>query len=100
MIQIESISKKYPSGTYGVQDLTLTIPSGVLGLLGPNGAGKTTLMQMIATIMKPTSGKIFFQGQDIAKNPEFVRKRLGYLPQDFGIYDNLTAREFLAYFAA
>ena len=100
MIRIEQVSKKYPSGTYGVKDLTFTIPSGVLGLLGPNGAGKTTLMQMIATIMKPTSGKIFFNDQDITKDPEYVRKRLGYLPQDFGVYDNLTATEFLSYFAA
>lgn len=100
MIQIENVSKKFPSGTYGVRDLSLTIPSGVLGLLGPNGAGKTTLMQMIATIAKPTSGKILFHDQDIAKNPEFLRSRLGYLPQDFGVYDSLTATEFLAYFAA
>ena len=100
MIRIEAVSKKYPSGTYGVKDLTLTIPSGVLGLLGPNGAGKTTLMQMIATITRPTAGKIFFNDQDIFKDPEYVRKRLGYLPQDFGVYDNLTATEFLTYFAA
>ncbi len=100
MIRIEALSKKYPSGTYGVKDLTLTIPSGVLGLLGPNGAGKTTLMQMIATITRPTAGKIFFNDQDIFKDPEYVRKRLGYLPQDFGVYDNLTATEFLTYFAA
>ena len=100
MIRIEGVTKKYPSGTYGVKDLSLTIPSGVLGLLGPNGAGKTTLMQMIATITRPSAGKIFFQDHDVAKDPEFVRKRLGYLPQDFGVYDNLTATEFLTYFAA
>ena len=100
MIRIEAVSKKYPSGVYGVRDLSFTIPSGVLGLLGPNGAGKTTLMQMIATITKPSSGQIFFQDKDIAKDPEFVRKRLGYLPQDFGVYDNLTAAEFLSYFGA
>jgi ABC-2 type transport system ATP-binding protein len=100
MIRIENVSKKYPSGVYGVKDLSLTISSGVLGLLGPNGAGKTTLMQMIATITKPSSGQIYFQDQDIAKNPEYLRRRLGYLPQDFGVYDNLTAAEFLTYFAA
>lgn len=100
MIRMEQVSKKYSSGHYGVKDLSLSISSGVLGLLGPNGAGKTTLMQMIATITKPTTGKIFYQDQDITKNPEYVRKRLGYLPQDFGIYDNLTAAEFLSYFAA
>ena len=100
MIRMEHVSKKYSSGVYGVKDLTLSISSGVLGLLGPNGAGKTTLMQMIATITSPTSGKIFYQDQDISKNAEYVRKKLGYLPQDFGVYDNLTAAEFLTYFAA
>lgn len=100
MIRIENVSKKYRSGVFGVKDFSLSIPSGVLGLLGPNGAGKTTLMQMLATITKPTSGRIFFEDQDIIKNPEFVRARLGYLPQDFGVYDNLTAAEFLSYFAA
>ncbi len=100
MIRIESVSKRYPSGTYGVKDFSLNIPSGVLGLLGPNGAGKTTLMQMLATITRPTLGKIFFQNVDIDRDPEYLRSRLGYLPQDFGVYDNLTAAEFLRYFAA
>jgi ABC-type multidrug transport system ATPase subunit len=72
----------------------------VFGLLGPNGAGKTTLMQMIATITRPTSGRILFRDQDVAKRPNELRRRLGYLPQDFGVYDNLTATEFLTYFAA
>jgi ABC-2 type transport system ATP-binding protein len=100
MIRIEQLSKKYSSGVYGVKDLSLSVSSGVLGLLGPNGAGKTTLMQMIATITTPTSGNIFYQDQNISKNPEYVRRRLGYLPQDFGVYENLTATEFLSYFAA
>src|SRR5688572_2732667 len=100
MIRTEQLSKKYSSGVYGVKDLSLSVSSGVLGLLGPNGAGKTTLMQMIATITTPTSGNIFYQDQNISKNPEYVRRRLGYLPQDFGVYENLTATEFLSYFAA
>jgi ABC-type multidrug transport system ATPase subunit len=70
----------------------------VVGLLGPNGAGKTTLMQLIATITRPTDGQIRFQGVDILKEPETLRRQLGYLPQDFGVYDNLTAFEFLSYF--
>jgi ABC-2 type transport system ATP-binding protein len=72
----------------------------VLGLLGPNGAGKTTLMQMIATVTKPSAGKIFFRDEDVVAKPDALRRRLGYLPQDFGVYDNLTALEFLSYFAA
>ena len=80
--------------------MSLEAKSGVIGLLGPNGAGKTTLMQMIATITRPTSGRILFRGADIAKQPNELRKKLGYLPQDFGVYENLTAREFLSYFAA
>ena len=83
-----------------MRDLSLEVKSGVIGLLGPNGAGKTTLMQMIATITRPTSGRILFQGEDVVKRPNTLRRRLGYLPQDFGVYDNLTATEFLTYFAA
>jgi ABC-type multidrug transport system ATPase subunit len=83
-----------------VRDLSLEVKSGVVGLLGPNGAGKTTLMQMIATITRPTSGRILFHGEDVAKRPNALRRKLGYLPQDFGVYDNLTATEFLTYFAA
>ena len=100
MLQIEAVSKKFRGGQYGVRDLSLELKSGVIGLLGPNGAGKTTLMQMIATITRPTSGRIFFDGVDVTKRPNDVRRKLGYLPQDFGVYDNLTALEFLSYFAA
>ncbi len=72
-----------------MRDLSLEVKSGVIGLLGPNGAGKTTLMQMIATITRPTSGRILFRGVDVAKRPNELRRKLGYLPQDFGVYDNL-----------
>jgi ABC-type multidrug transport system ATPase subunit len=100
MLNLEGVSKKFRGGNYGVRDLSLSIGAGVLGLLGPNGAGKTTLMQMIATITRPTAGTICFDGVDVARNPDQIRRRLGYLPQDFGVYDNLTAVEFLSYFAA
>jgi ABC-type multidrug transport system ATPase subunit len=100
VLKIEGVSKKFRAGNFGVRDLSLEVKSGVIGLLGPNGAGKTTLMQMIATITRPTSGRILFHGQDIVKRPNDLRRRLGYLPQDFGVYDNLTATEFLTYFAA
>ena len=100
MLTIEAVSKRFSSGNYGVRDLSLRVASGVLGLLGPNGAGKTTLMQMVATITRPTSGRILFRGDDVTTKPDELRRRLGYLPQDFGVYDNLTAVEFLSYLAA
>jgi ABC-2 type transport system ATP-binding protein len=100
MLVLDGVSKKFRGGNYGVRDLSLSIGGGVLGLLGPNGAGKTTLMQMIATITRPTSGTIRFQDIDAVRDPDSIRRKLGYLPQDFGVYDNLTAIEFLSYFAA
>jgi ABC-2 type transport system ATP-binding protein len=100
MLRVESVSKRFRGGHYGVRDLSFSLTGGVLGLLGPNGAGKTTLMQMLATITRPTNGRIFFNDTDIVSRPDELRRRLGYLPQDFGVYDNLTALEFLSYFAA
>ena len=100
MLRIESVSKRFRSGNYGVRDVSFDVKGGVLGLLGPNGAGKTTLMQMIATVTKPTAGRIFFRDTDAVARPDELRRRLGYLPQDFGVYENLTAFEFLSYFAA
>lgn len=100
MLLLDSVSKRFRAGNYGVRDVSLSLTGGVLGLLGPNGAGKTTLMQMIATITRPTSGRILFRDQDTSRNPDALRHALGYLPQDFGVYDNLTATEFLTYFAA
>jgi ABC-2 type transport system ATP-binding protein len=99
MLSILGVSKRYRGGHFGVRDLSLEVSSGVVGLLGPNGAGKTTLMQMIATLTRPTQGRILFQGSDVSREPETLRARLGYLPQDFGVYDNLTAFEFLDYLA-
>ncbi|TAE22726.1 MAG: ABC transporter ATP-binding protein [Candidatus Kapaibacterium sp.] len=100
MLHLDSITKRYSSGVLGVENLTLGLESGVVGLLGPNGAGKSTLIQMIATVTKPTSGTITFDGADIVKKPDAMRSRLGFLPQDFDVYDNLTAEEFLSYVAA
>ncbi|HEY2615633.1 MAG TPA: ABC transporter ATP-binding protein [Chthoniobacterales bacterium] len=100
MLAIQAVSKRFRSGNYGVRNLSLEVKSGVIGLLGPNGAGKTTLLQMIATITRPSSGRILFHGTDVTKRPNELRRKLGYLPQDFGVYDNLTALEFLSYFAA
>lgn len=100
MLVLDHVTKRFRNGVTAVSDFSLSLTSGVLGLLGPNGAGKTSLMQMIATVTAPTSGTIHFDGVDLAKDPNHLRRRLGYLPQDFGIYDNLTAFEFLTYFAS
>jgi ABC-2 type transport system ATP-binding protein len=100
MLRIESVSRRFRSGNYGVRDVSMTLRGGVIGLLGPNGAGKSTLMQMLATVTRPTAGRIFFNDVDIVAKPDPLRHRLGYLPQDFGVYENLTAYEFLGYFAA
>lgn len=100
ILSINNISKKYNNTKFGLQDYSLTIENGILGLLGPNGAGKSTLMKIIATISQPTSGAITLDGVDIAKDPNYVRRILGYLPQDFGVYANLNAYEFLTYIAA
>ncbi len=99
-LQIEKISKKYTRTFWGLRDFSLELGSGVLGLLGPNGAGKSTLMAILATITKPSEGRVLWNGNDIASNPNDLRAVLGYLPQDFGIYPNLNAFEFLEYMAA
>jgi ABC-2 type transport system ATP-binding protein len=99
-LEIKNISKQYTKNKFGLQNFSMTIENGILGLLGPNGAGKSTLMKIIATISNPTSGHILLDGLDITKNPNQIRKILGYLPQDFGIYPNLNAYEFLEYIAA
>jgi ABC-2 type transport system ATP-binding protein len=97
MLLIESLMKRYRTGTVAIDNLSLECNAGVMGLLGPNGAGKTTLMQMIVTLTRPTSGRILFMGRDIRHDPDFIRSRLGYLPQDFGVYENATAFTFLSY---
>jgi ABC-2 type transport system ATP-binding protein len=100
MLTLNNVSKRYSNGVTGVDGLSLTLGTGVVGLLGPNGAGKSTLIQMIATVTKPSSGTILFHSDDIVKNPNAMRTKLGFLPQDFDVYDNLTAFEFLSYVAA
>ena len=98
-LQIENLSKSY-GRNQGLKDFSLSIEPGILGLLGPNGAGKSTLLKMIATAIKPTEGSIRLDGIDLAKQPNEMRKLLGFLPQDFGVYPNLNAYEFLSYMAA
>jgi ABC-type multidrug transport system ATPase subunit len=99
VLEIRNLSKAY-KGVRALEDFNLKLTPGILGLLGPNGAGKSTLMRMLATITKPTQGTILWNGQDVVKDPEGLRSVLGYLPQDFGVYPNLSAQEFLEYMAA
>ena len=99
-LTIDHVSKRYSPNALALQDFSLELGPGVLGLLGPNGAGKTTLMSILATITKPTTGKIHWDGTDLAADPNAIRGVLGYLPQDFGVYPNLDAVEFLEYLAA
>jgi ABC-2 type transport system ATP-binding protein len=97
---IEDVSKQYRGGVLALQSFSLELRPGVLGLLGPNGAGKTTLMSILATITKASKGRVLWDGVDIAQKPDALRSVLGYLPQDFGVYPNLNAVEFLEYLAA
>lgn len=100
MLIIERLSKQYRRDFWGLREFDLKVGPGVIGLLGPNGAGKSTLMRMIATITQPSEGTIKWDGVDIVRSPDTLRARLGYLPQDFGIYPNLSGLEFLEYIAA
>jgi ABC-type multidrug transport system ATPase subunit len=99
-LSIEQVGKRYRGDFWGLRDFTLKLGPGVLGLLGPNGAGKSTLMRILATITRPTEGRVLWNGEDIARRPDGLREVLGYLPQDFGVYPNLNAVEFLEYIAA
>ena len=99
-LDIQNVSKKYSRNKYGIKGFSITIEKGILGLLGPNGAGKSTLLKMIATVHKPTEGVICLNKKNILKDPNYIRKQLGFLPQDFGVYPNLNAFEFLEYMAA
>lgn len=98
-LSFENISKLY-GDTVALQQIDLTLGSGVYGLLGPNGAGKTTLMRIMTDLLAPSTGRVLLDGQDIAVMGAAFRKKLGYLPQDFGVYPNFTAEQFLLYIAS
>ena len=98
-LKITNLSKTYKNGVKALDNLNLEIGTGMFGLLGPNGAGKSSLMRTIATLQKPDSGSIEFDGIDILKDPNSLRKILGYLPQEFGVYPNMSAEKLLDYFA-
>jgi ABC-2 type transport system ATP-binding protein len=99
-LTIEGVGKRYAGDFWGLRDFSLTLEPGVLGLLGPNGAGKSTLMRILATITRPTEGRVLWDGVDAVRSPDGLRAVLGYLPQDFGVYPHLNAVEFLEYMAA
>jgi len=98
-LRIEGLSKTYPNGVKALQDVSLTIPTGMFGLLGPNGAGKSTLMRTIATLQEADSGSIRLGDLDVLREKDNVRRLLGYLPQEFGVYPRITAEAMLNHFA-
>jgi ABC-2 type transport system ATP-binding protein len=99
-LTVERVGKQYRGRVWALREFSLELRPGVLGLLGPNGAGKTTLMSILATITRASEGRVTWDGADVAKDPDALRTVLGYLPQDFGVYPNLNAVEFLEYLAA
>jgi ABC-2 type transport system ATP-binding protein len=98
-LSIAGLSHTYPNGTAAIDDVSLDIPCGVYGLLGPNGAGKTTLMRCIATLQIPSRGRILFGDVDVLAEPSALRRVLGYLPQDFGVYPQVSAYDLLDHLA-
>ena len=99
-LRIEGLSKRYPNGTQALQNVSLTVPLGMFGLLGPNGAGKSTLMRTLATLQEADSGSAFLGNIDVLKQKDEVRRILGYLPQEFGLYPKVSAEALLTHFAA
>ncbi|HYE38990.1 MAG TPA: ABC transporter ATP-binding protein [Ramlibacter sp.] len=99
MLSIKQLNKTYANGVHAINNVSLEIPTGMFGLLGPNGAGKSSLMRTIATLQDPDSGSIHFNGQDVIQDKDGLRRQLGYLPQDFGVYPKVSALELLNHFA-
>ena len=96
-LSIKGLVKIHPGPVCALRGVDLEIPEGMFGLLGPNGAGKSTFMNIVAGLIEPTAGKVLLDGTDIVENPRFMRERLGYLPQDFGFYPDLTGRAMLEF---
>jgi ABC-2 type transport system ATP-binding protein len=95
VLELSNVSHIYPNGTRALDNVSLSIPNGMFGLLGPNGAGKSTLMRAIATLQVPSEGSIRFGDLDILAQPDLLRRKLGYLPQDFGVYPRVSAYDML-----
>src|SRR6202051_4939724 len=98
-LRIENLSKTYQNGVKALDNVSLTIPAGMYGLLGPNGAGKSTLMRTLATLQEPDSGTARLGDIDVLKQKDEVRRRLGYLPQEFGVYPRTSAQDMLSHIA-
>jgi ABC-2 type transport system ATP-binding protein len=99
MLSIKNLTHTYPNGTQALKNINLDIPKGMFGLLGPNGAGKSSLMRAIATLQQPTSGSICFGDVNVLTQPDTLRRKLGYLPQDFGVYPRGSAYDLLSHLA-
>ena len=99
MLELSNVTHVYPNGTRALDNVSLSVPKGMFGLLGPNGAGKSTLMRTVATLQTPTQGSIGFGEIDVLAQPERLRERLGYLPQDFGVYPRVSAYDMLDHMA-
>lgn len=97
MLTIEGLTKVYPGGVTALRGVSFEIAGGMFGLLGPNGSGKTTLMRILAGLLEPTAGRIILAGEDVTAHPERVWPHLGYLPQSFGFYPELTGEEMLGH---
>ncbi len=98
-LRISGVSKTYPNGVRALDQVDLTVPTGLFGLLGPNGAGKSTLMRTVATLQEPDEGSVSFDGLDVLRQKDEVRRRLGYLPQDFDVYPRVSAAALLDHLA-
>lgn len=98
-LHLQNLSKQYGNGVKALDHVTLSIGNGMFGLLGPNGAGKSSLMRTLATLQLPDSGQVYFDGQDIYQDSQYMRNQLGYLPQDFGVYPKISAVDLLSHMA-
>ena len=98
-LQINNLTKTYPNGVKALNGITLEITNGMFGLLGSNGAGKSSLMRTIASLQEPSSGSVLFNNIDVVKHPHQIRKQLGYLPQEFGVYPKISAEKLLNHLA-
>lgn len=97
IIQINKLTKVYSNNFRAISNLTLNVPKGVFGLLGPNGSGKTTLVEILVGAIKPTSGSVYILGHNIARDSIYIKRQIGYLPENPGIYKDISGLKFLQY---